>query len=681
MSEANHDRSLAGSQSFGFNWFWAVFVFICLVAGFYRWFWVELVVRLNFPFIETAAHLLMIAIVIVTIVIYLRRQKQVLSGITLYTCWPALMLVWAGLFTYILGGGGLLFVYGSSLIHDVGIIMCLLGLITTLSGWACMRVFWLPLLMVSLVIIRLPYVWIDFFFPLLQQVTNWIVVFLFSILNLIVDTGIEIDGSQILVSSGGYGSVPLNFAEASLKLERLPLYLAIGFATAFLFYRWWLQRLVIILLALPLGVILNSVYLVVHVLYFENLSSAFHATFPFLLFELSCLLFVVGLLFVLLMGWGWVWQFAVIQTEDHAKQSEDIATGQRSLVEYTGIPMRPSLLGLVAGFGTSVLALGFIYWIVTATVGMLSQTQHLYLVLSLLLVLPVAMQLILLRVPVIKPRLSVVAIPVLAGVLMANVVCTQLFSTHSRSMRVKAHTAQLARMLDTIPLRVDGWTMLNQSPRLSRDVEEELGTTMYLMRDYQKTQTNEVLQLDIRYYPGDAVAFIHDIDQIMRVGGLFVVGKESPVPIPLEGDWQPDTARGNSLKGGARDKPWLASLGPDSETSRDLDSLARIHSKDVPVTITSFSNPSRSNGRLIHVVTFYITKNTYLATSDDVMWAMLQHRNVSGRYYCQVQITMSGIDSREEVERVTADFLSEMLPYIMSCLPGCEKQSAGDASD
>ena len=630
-------------------------------------------------FVVTTAHILLVGVVVATIVIYLSRQKQALQSRALYTYWPGLLLVWAGLITYVLGTGEYLSVYKHYLLQDVGIMLCLLGLVVTAVGWACMRVLWLPLVLFSLVIVRFPAYWSEPFLQLLQQITNWLVVFFFNILNLVISTGIKVDGSQILVPHQSLGNVPLNFGEASLNLERMPLYIAVGLAVAFICFRWWLQRLAIILVALPLGIVLNSILLTVRVLYFEMAPPALHSVLPVLLIDLAGLLFVLVIEITLLMHWGWVWQFAVIRSEDGQEQSTDTLVKQVGAVVYASVKMGKAILGLASGFGLTVLVLGFIYWIVIFSVSFISRSQHLVMVLALLLVMPIAIQPILVRTKAARSRLSVVVVPVLAGVLIANVAGTQLLMAKQRSMRRDKHAIQLARLLDTIPLQAGGWNMENQSPRLSEDIEAELGTSVYLMRDYRNTQTNETLQLHIAFYPSDAGVLPYSTEQAFAAGGLMVVAKDWPVPIQLEGDWLPDTTRGNTLSVGAREKPWLVNLEMDTKAGHNRAALVRIHSKDVPISVITLTDPYQVYGKSRYVLTFYITKEAYMPTSDEVLWAMLPNRDEPDKYYCKVQITLGGMNGREGAQQATASFLSDMLPYIMSCMPGCEQQADNDS--
>jgi len=162
---------------------------------------------------------------------------------------------WLGLLL-MLGGMAIYFAFTLSNLNNhtvqgFGMIVCLSGVVLLMVGgrmwWATLFAQWYLILGV-----RMPPPLLGLITPTLQR---WAAVGSYYLLN-IIGYQTEVFGNQLTIFHNGQ-NIPLNIEEACSGLRMIVGFVALGVAVAFLTCTSWWQRVVLVLLAIPVAIFIN----------------------------------------------------------------------------------------------------------------------------------------------------------------------------------------------------------------------------------------------------------------------------------------------------------------------------------------------------------------------------------------------------------------------------------------
>jgi len=260
----------------------------------------------------------------------------------------------------------------------------------------------------------------------------------------------------------------------------------------------------------------------------------------------------------------------------------------------------------------------------------------------------------------------VVVLTLLAGAAAALSATLKAFNIHT--FKAPIHPAS-GLNLSSLPLQVDGFRLVFESPPLSAEVQKSLGTSNYLSRTYEEAEAPSEderprsFEFHTAYYTGMIDTVPHVPERcFVGSGGFRIDGdKGQVVPIPLDiNRYTPDpdidtSVHGELLRG--RTSPYSAAPGVRVRMPRDLDRLR--------MNVTRFVD---NNGNAIHAGYFFIANGGTVPRAGDVR-ALAFSNQASHAYYVKVQFSSYTVDSAEELAELAADFLDETLPDLMRRVP------------
>lgn len=248
------------------------------------------------------------------------------------------------------------------------------------------------------------------------------------------------------------------------------------------------------------------------------------------------------------------------------------------------------------------------------------------------------------------PAFVVVAVILAVGAIGLN------GAVESMQLHFKKKPVPLAQKLETLPGRLGHWVQVSKDEPLGHDIQEVLGTDVYIFRDYvdervvgsailegfkdksaserkglvaqiQMRQPNAVISLALTYYTGlvDTVAHIPDRCII---------------------------ADGYEVKPGIADEPqW--SLGPEREP--------------LGVRFLNFEDQA-GRGRVDRSVCYFFHCNGRYTNSPIIVRKRLADLFEDHGYYAKIECMTLMKDSKAS-EQVMIDFLSNALPEVEKLLP------------
>ncbi len=576
----------------------------------------------------------------------------------------------------------------NDMLQGYSLILALLGLTLLVLGPAPMRLLWFPILYLALGV-KVADRWWNALAGQMQDLAAKGATVVLSLVGALMDIEASVRGTTIEVwHRGKLVEPPLTVAEACAGLRMLMAFIALGVAMAYLAKRPWWQRLIMVLLSVPIAVAVNigrvSVMGLLSPFYPEFVHGDFH-----IFIGMVMLIPAAGLFWLV----GWILDNLV------SYEDASYVTPEEAAIQATG-PLQPTLAfppadvspfpvtwslrgifsgALIVGLTASAIGLGMamvtpqVFNIQTnVTASGIVQTNNLTwlapvvnnpaLAWSLLTV----MLLGLLALLAWTGRLSLAA--------LRSRWVTQLLTASFAAGVLIASTAaveggvsllNIVRMKEPVPLRAplvgltqqtNSWIMDvpdRQPPRLPPEQEEALGTRNYVIRNYMplhpETSVAKALTLQVAYYTGTPDTVPHVPDRCFLGGGLEPVGSAGQTMLHLAGPTY--SQEGNQ---------WLV------HRSRKPTPV-RLPETDIQATIFTFTNPKQAT--LAHnVIYFFAANGTFWATPDLVRLHGFGLRDRYS-YYCKIEVLVHGIGDREEATQVASGFLSEMMPEIMAALP------------
>jgi hypothetical protein len=210
---------------------------------------------------------------------------------------------------------------------------------------------------------------------------------------------------------------------------------------------------------------------------------------------------------------------------------------------------------------------------------------------------------------------------------------------------------------------------------LTAEMTEELGTDQYVSRVYVSDgpEGKRGLHLHIAYYTGMIDAVPHVPGRCFIAGGLNPESKLEIAPLPIdESTWADDDLVNLATGERYRTIPLQDAFGRTE--------LIRLPVGDFKLRTQEFSDPSNPDLR-IYAGYFFIANGRLAHTPEEVKLLAFK-RSEEYAYYCKVQFAMNGTRNFEADDFVatTTEFLNELLPHLMRCLPDWSETEAAQSA-
>ncbi|MBL0871109.1 MAG: exosortase/archaeosortase family protein [Phycisphaerales bacterium] len=258
------------------------------------------------------------------------QRREELSRVRAVTYWPGLLLVMLSIACYVFFLAGV----PNHMGQGWSAILCVFGLVLLLCGPGVAKIAVLPIGYLLMGVTISEQVMNRITWPL-QQIAAQGAYVLLTMLGVQV----EIAGNQLTVIPTTGAPVPLNVAEACSGMRMVIAFIALGLAVALVAVKPWWQRVLLMVLGVPIAILMNVVR--VAVLGIASLSNPDLATGGAHMF-IGTLLLVPG--FVIYMGLVWALKRAVVEkTEGSAEGGGGKKTTQSAVVRDRG-PVRLGVL-------------------------------------------------------------------------------------------------------------------------------------------------------------------------------------------------------------------------------------------------------------------------------------------------------------------------------------------------
>ena len=268
------------------------------------------------------------------------------------------------------------------------------------------------------------------------------------------------------------------------------------------------------------------------------------------------------------------------------------------------------------------------------------------------------------------PRIDM-AFVVAAGLLFGSAIALPAYLAHAQ-IRLQKRPIQPPNQLRELPRTVPGWTQIGNDEVLSKEAAAELGTDNYLTRVYRQTDleapdTPTNLEVHMAYYTGIIDTVPHVPERCFVAAGISIVNESRTLPIELD----------------------FSRLIPDFDSDKDppiwrgrgitVQNRFRLPHRieDLALRVSEYKDP---NGNAMLAGYFFIANGTVVSSADEVRLQAF-HLQADYAYYAKIQFMTASVETPEELVALVADYLDEMLPEIMRCMPDWIEVEGGNVPD
>ncbi len=603
---------------------------------------------------------------------FIHQHRQRLAATEKRLCWWGLPIMFAGLLAYT----WCLYPVRNDMLQGYSMIVTLFGLVLFLLGPQPMTVLWFPIAYLVFAVKISDRIWDQIAWKM-QQIASVSSALVLQMIGVVGGFEADRTGTTLTITfmkNGQWVAESLNVAEACSGLRMLMAFVALGVALAFLWDRPWWQRMVMIVLAVPIAIAVNMGRVVaIGLLTLVNPELAkgdFH-TFVGML-----MLIPAGLLFL---GLGWVMDRIVIyeETPESASRGATAMTSGQAGSHRSATRARqpasdprwfvagPALKGAAFGVGITAL-LGLSYAFALATLrpdsvfeGM-SQPVAVVLLAVSLAAAAAAVALLRWRMPARSSETwlnrRMVAMGLVAGMMVTVMAGQNTAIAATKTIMIKQEVP-LRHQLYQVPMTSGTWKVVGEDPPLSREILETLGTNLYFTRHYEDTswsgnRPGKWASLHVAYYTGTPDTVPHVPDRCFIAGGVRPIDV-SRIELNLSDErYEPDPEHGGYLFPAFLTWP----------------KRVRVPAKDIEATIFTYGHTGRGHEVVDNVIYFFAANGKFLPTPDHVRLQGFDPRDKYS-YYCKVEVRLAGVEDPELARERAASLLSVVLPEVMACLP------------
>lgn len=591
--------------------------------------------------------------------IYLHRSR--ILALPASISWLGLVVAFLGLLSYVWW----IYPGRNDMFRGFSMILCLFGSVWFFQGGRRMSILWFPIAYLTLAVKIPDSIWQKIAFQL-QQIASAGSEITLTIAGALLNFRLEAVSQDFVMTwfaDGGYQEARFSIAEACSGLRMLMAFVALGVALAFLWDRFWWQRLIMVSMAIPIALLVNIGR--VTTLGLLNLWDPELARGDAHIMVGMLMLIPAGLMFL---GLGWVLDQILVIDQSEKPQgaaSAAPASAAGAVFPEEGITTR-RLLGFVAG-GLVLSACGGLAYMAAldsiAAVDLVPWLPPAAAVGTILALAAIAAAaIVLLRRARVRP---LGGLAVLAGVFLGSSIALTSVVEATQTVLIK-EDVPLRHELVKLPKTIGPWSFVRDEKPLDKDRQDELGTADYITRTYRDTRLDEddssaYASVHIAYYTGMIDTVPHVPDRCWVAGGM-LPGPSTLVTMNLN----PPSSEADAA--GVRLPTQLKRPG-------ETEGFARLPSLEVPATRFTAFVPQRPD-EPVTATYFFVANGNYFATPNRVR---LQGVNLRDRYsyYCKVEVMFPALRDAEQAALRTADLLSHLLPEIMATLPDWTDVRAG----
>ncbi len=616
------------------------------------------------------------ALVIPLISLYFLFQSRDRLSITpTRTCWWGLAVMCFGLLSYTWW----IFPGRNDMFQGYSALISLFGLLLFLLGPAIMRIIWFPVLYLAFAVKIADAVWEKIAWKMqdIAATTSYVVL---QFLSLIFHFDISVAGNQLSMTFAKNGETvtqSMNVAEACSGLRMLMAFIALGTALAFITPRPWWQRLLMVLMAVPVAIAVNVGRVVtIGLLQLVNPEMArgeFH-TF------VGMLMLIPAALLILLIGWCANRIFIPAEMSNSAAAAADRSAPPPPPAETaTPLPLGNLLaaVGKGAALGAMVtLVLGGCYVSIwqLGKLPLFDRLPQVVLLPGMVLLISVLALAVTWAARAAgrylrqndAQRLPLCA-GVAAGLLAAAWIGQSSAIAQTRVVLIKKAVPS-RHPLSLIPHKIGSWEMFfDERDQMTAEVIEVLGTTNFVSRYYHDTSAPDavdfnpqgryfepgtVARLHVAYYTGNPDTVPHVPTRCFIAGGATGMS-EDQITLKLDdSQYVPDP------KGDHRGYLCPVPSNPFIDV--------RVPTLDIPATRFTYL-PYKSNQQQTAIY-FFVANGKFIATPNQVRFTGFDPRDEYA-YYCKVEVSLLNITDPQEATQRTEALLNQFLPEIMAVLP------------
>jgi exosortase len=602
---------------------------------------------------------------------YIYQNRQRLMDVPRRVNWIGLVFVFIGL----LGYAFWIYPGRNDMFQGYSMILGLLGVVLFLLGWPMMKVLWFPIAYLAFGVKVSQRLW-DEVAVQLQWVAAHSATAVLKFFTIFMNFDVSNHGSTIDITQYPkvlVNGIPmmqpvtngLNVAEACAGLRMLMAFLALGVALAFLWERANWQRLIMALMAVPIAVAINVGR--VTVLGLLSLYNPELTKGDFHIFIGMVMLIPAAGLFLLL---GWVLDRLVITEHGRKSQSSAPPISRTPQCVASAFDKVASAKGVAAGVViTLLIGLGYALIWATARPDLFSQHLTPAMVYAMLGVCAVVLLVVLFYLPRLMPvatgshqsgRWRGAAMGLIAGVLVTATIGQSAVITVTKTILHK-QAVPLHDPLFYMHNKLGTWELQTEAPRLSAEVQSELGTDKYFTRACKDTSwpagtAGQFITVHVAYYTGTADTVPHVAERCLVAGGATALDK-STITLSID---NPD---------------FFTEDGQITVYSQTT--LSKVHLPDTQIPATSFVFTHRENpNHKSNVVYFFAANGKFLPNPDSVRFQGFDPRDKYA-YYCKIEMRVHGVGDSEIATERAESLLSVLLPEIMACLPDWKDVTEG----
>lgn len=603
------------------------------------------------------SHLMVVPLISVFFVF---RNRHRLVGLPGHIYPGGLVIFFLGLIGFAWG----VYPVQNDMFQGVCMVAALFGMVLFLMGPAKMRVLWFPIAYLLFFIKISDRIW-DRIAWYLQNITAEAATGVLAVLSTFLGFDVSKSGNIIKIFIGESGDpIPLAVAEACSGLRMLMAFMAVGVAMAYLTDRAWWQRLIMVLMAIPIAVAVNVARVttlgLLSLVNEEMTKGDFHT-----MIGMFMLVPAAGLFWLL----GWILDKIVIYDKAAGPPAGSLPARHASLSSSgrsdrrLGDEFSAALRGLAMGVSLAALvSLNYylLFLVFQPQRNNLNLPFAIVLFVTSIVMLAVAAVLIrralalhINRSNLLPWRSATIALATIVGILFATLGTLNAAVKYNNIVLNKL-PLKLRWQLYRLPKRIGPWQVVRESGPLDTATLEVLGTTQYITWEYQdksaegKLSSNNVT-LHIAYYTGLVDTVAHVPERCILASGGAKRHSIQTRQVKLEGSqYRPE---GSGFLAPSLKQP----LG------------VYIPSLDVPITLFRYY-PSDEKERISTAAYFFVANGSFFDSPDKVRAQGMAPWD-RYRYYCKVELGLDKVSDPEEIVKRVSQFLSHAMPEIMACLP------------
>lgn len=586
---------------------------------------------------------------------YLYQHRYEVNALKREVWWPGLGVMFLGIFSY----SWWIYPGRNDMFQGYSMIIALFGMVLFLYGLKRIRILWFPVAYLLLAVKVSDRIWEQIAWKLqllAAQSSSLALDFIGAFMNL----DATVDGSTIKISfmrDAVWVTESLNVAEACSGLRMLAAFVALGVAVAFLADRSWWQRLVMVVLTVPIAVMVNvGRVTALGLLQTVNKQWAAGDVHTFV----GMLMLIPALLSFLLIGW--ILDRILIRSDQEQEKAKPIIQDQPKVpVDPMHVVVYLLAGGLLAGLVGLSYGLFFASFrpnLIGGSLGRPTVFGLMVLTIGLIGGGIVLFRQKLIRLAPVKRHQAAQAI--CCGVLACAVTGLTFIVSSTKAVLIKKPVSMRQPMV-SIPQELGKWEMINDE-RLSAEVLEELRTKFYISRQYRDTtvpltEPGSTIRFHVAYYTGTPDTVPHVPERCFVAAGLSPRGKEI-VTLKLHDAGYREMADGSF-----------------TAQSRLSAAPVRIPALDIAATMFTYGSRGQNNADA-NVIYFFAANGRFLPTPDHVRFQGFSLTDEYS-YYCKIEVGVNLVGDKELAKQRVDDFLSDFLPQVMACLPDWVDVSEG----